>query len=273
MIILRQKQYSPGFSGIKQVLKKNIDKVRMKLADKIDASIEQDLINKINAENKGWKLSNELHEIPETTNLAELEINQIEPIEKIKVIRSSGNPELDIKNKRLTLPDPVSLGEVKHEIGHLKNSRGENGVRAKRIYEQGQSERNLRELGMIDYLSESPNVGKREIRDLELRNASPETVEKVDEFFNSAKLLDAYDRFRRGRILLQDEKNATKWAINDIKNQLSPEVLKLEKERQGAGNNSYKHSILASSKIPIRNKIQIPSKRGDFNFKRLNGDD
>lgn len=41
MIILRQKQYSPGFSGIKQVLKKNIDSARMKLAEKLDKSIER----------------------------------------------------------------------------------------------------------------------------------------------------------------------------------------------------------------------------------------
>lgn len=281
MIILRQKEFNIitdiKYSGIKRALKKNIGRARRNLAYKIDESIEKDLINKRKSQGTGRKLGNRLHNNPRVTSLAEAEIRMLKESGNT-INRLPSGPSVNLDSGKFNFPLSVSLGEVKHEEGHLRNFKGKNGKRAKKASILGQVEENFNDLNKIDVISSTNKdlvrTSRKRDRDLLLaRSSDPELTKQVNDYFNSSKLSDSFDRFRRGIYLVQDERNASKWAINNIKDQVSPNVLDLEKRRQRAGNDSYKHSVLASSKIPIRNKIQIPSRKGDFKFNKLVRDD
>lgn len=267
MIILRQKNYNIisdiRYSGIKRTLRKNVGRARRKMAGNIDKSIERDLINKRVAENKGKELSKELHRISETTDPAKKKLEEISKSGKIEVRYDPLGPNLSPNGKSLGVPENVSLGELGHELGHLKNSNGSNGKVFKLINNIGQSKKSLDELKIIDSIKDYPIIATKRGRSL-ISNSN--IRENTNKFFESDNLTESAKRFIRGRLLVQDEKNASKWALKRIKNKLSPKVYKLEKNRQKAANDTYKHAIKVSSKIPLRNKIQIPSKKGDFKF-------
>lgn len=277
MIILRQKEYNLvsdiEHSGIKRALRKNIGRVRVRLANKVDKSIENDLINKRISEKKGLQLSNSLHKIPETINLAETEIKNLPKI-GVSTDTRPGNFTTSVINdySTITVPQDISLGELNHELGHIKNHSGDNGKLAKLINKKGQTPENNRALTILDYTGEEPGIAAKQGRKSILARVDPEILEEVNKYFESAKLSDSSKRYLQGKMLVQDEKNASKWSLKRIKNELSPEVFNLEKERQRVANDSYRYAVQASSKIPIRNKIQIPSRRGDFKFRRLEND-
>ena len=277
MIILRQKEYNLisdiEHSGIKRALRKNIGRVRVKLANKIDKSIEDDLINKRKSEKKGLQLSNSLHRTPETTDLAEIGIENLPKIGVSADVRPGNFTPSVINNYETILaPKKISLGELNHELGHIRNHKGENGRLAKLINERGQTPENNRALLILDYIGEEPQIATKQGRKSILAGVDPGVLGEVNRYFESAKLSDSSKRYIQGKMLIQDEKNASKWSLKSIKNRLSPEVFDLEKERQRVANDSYRHAVQASSKIPIRNKIQIPSRRGDFKFRRLGND-
>ena len=277
MIILRQKEYNLisdiEHSGIKRALRKKIGRVRVKLANKVDKSIENDLINKRMSEKKGLQLSNSLHRTPETTNLADAKIKK-SPVDgvNIEVNPNYSIPEVANDYSKITVPQDISLGELNHELGHIKNHSGDNGRLAKLINKKGQTPEYNRTLTILDYAGEEPGIAAKQGRKSILARVDPDILEEVNKYFESAKLSDSSKRYIRGKMLVQDEKNASKWSLKRIKNELSPEVFDLEKERQRVANDSYRYAVQASSKIPIRNKIQIPSRRGDFKFRRLGND-
>lgn len=269
MIILRQKQYSPGFSGIKQVLKKNIDSARMKLAEKLDKSIEKDLIEKKKLETEGFVLSRNLRSKLEPGS-TEKEIERIKASEnKIGFKRDEGlGTSLD--RTKIILPEgkEVSKGELYHELGHIKNYRGENGRLAKYAAEHGQTKEMLDGLSNIDVISKNPSLALKKNRE-PLKNIDPPEYENIENFFGTAKLKDLINRTYRGGLLNIDEQKASKWGLKKIKNEVSPDIWELEKQRQDVANETYKKSISVSRKIPLRNMIQVPERRGDFNFKNL----
>ena len=263
MIILRQKQYSPGFSGIKQVLKKNIDSARMKLAEKLDKSIEKDLIEKKKLENEGKKLSISLHNHPRQPSLVNPELEAIEKKGRLKINRGTDN--LSLSGNTLNLPkSSVSVGELNHEVGHARNASGENGPIAKFIYDHGQTNKTLNEMYNVETLGMYPESGKKEWRH------QFEDSTGYNEFLESPKLSDSIGRFVRGRLLVRDEKNASRWSIKRLKKLLrdnpDPELLAKEAERQRIANQTYEKSVSISSKLPLRNRIQVPRERGNLNY-------
>ena len=263
MIILRQKQYSPGFSGIKQVFKKNINNARMKLAKKLDKSIEKDLIEKRKLENEGKKLSISLHNHPRQPSLVNPELEIIKKEGKLKINRGADN--LSFSGDTLNLPkSSVSVGELNHEVGHARNASGENGPIAKFIYDHGQTNKTLNEMYNVDTLGMYPESGNKAWRN----RFEDETG--YNEFLESPKLSDSISRFIRGKLLVRDEKNASRWSIKRLKKLLrdnpDPELLAKEAERQRIANKTYEKSVSISSKLPLRNKIQVPKERGNLNY-------
>lgn len=267
MIILRQKQYSPGFSGIKRVLKKNIDNARMKLAKKLDKSIEKDLIEKNRFENLGTEFSDRLRERTITTEAAKSDIaKRINSGERISRTHAK-NPY--IENGELILPNPISSGELYHEIGHIENASGNNGKIPQFISKHGQTPENLREVNVMDLISSDYRYADKAQREELLKN-SPETLKELNESLENKKPFESIKRFIKGKTLVRDERNASRWGLKKTREKINdPEVLSLEEQRQKAANETYNRSILASSKIPLRNSIQIPSKRGNFKFDKL----
>jgi hypothetical protein len=274
MIILKQKEYNIvsdlKYSGIKRALKKNIGRVRRNLAGKIDKSIENDLINKIEVENKGNNLSKALHNIPETTNLAQQELKKI-PEKELELVIKPWNvtPEISSDYKTLVIPPNISAGELNHELGHIRNHKGTNGRLARTINRLGQTPESAMDVGIMDFIKEDPDIIIKAKRKQSLLAMNPENAGIINKHLESTSLSDSAKRLTRGKLLVQDEKNASKWSLKRIKKNLSPEVFNLERERQRVANDTYKHTMRASSKIPIRNMIQIPSKRGDFKFTKL----
>lgn len=273
MIILRQKQKEYGimsdikYSGIKRAFKKNIGNARVKLADKFDKSIEKDLLEKNRLENLGTELSNRLRERTVTTEEARSDIaKRINSGERISRTRAK-SPY--IENGELILPNPISTGELYHEIGHIENAKGNNGKIPQFISKHGQTLENLREVNVMDLISSDYKYANKAQREELLKN-SPETLKVLNKSLENKNPFESIKRFIKGKTLVKDEKNASNWGLKRTREKISdPEVLSLEEKRQRAANETYNRSILASSKIPLRNSIQIPNKRGDFKFDQL----
>ena len=148
-------------------------------------------------------------------------------------------------------------------MGHIRNRTGKNGLLARVSSKVGQSEKSLDELDKIDTLTNNPVLGLKKVR--AERTLDKESLEDANRFLGSSKLSDAADRFIRGKLLIADEVGASRWGLrNARKSGLSSSILALEKQRQDIANNTYKRAVSASVKIPIRNKIQIPSRRGNL---------
>lgn len=271
MIILRQKEFNVftdiKYSGIKRALKKNIGWGRIKVANRLNKSLKNDLLKKQNAESAGRTISIDLHRDPETTELAKNEINRFSkenPKFKIKI--ENDGPYLDLNRKEINIPENISAGEFNHEIGHIKNLSGENGKIAKFINKRGQTPRTNKDIVLIDELGKEGNLSKRKRKSI-LSGINPKILREANEYYESPKISEAAKRFIRGRLLVQDEKNASRWGLKIIKNKLSPKTYNKEVARQNLANDGYKYAARVSSKIPIINKIQIPSRRGDFTIK------
>lgn len=210
MIILRQKNYNIigdiKHSGIKRTFKKRIGRARIKLAGRIDKSIKKDLDKKKAAENEGTKLSMELHKIPETTNLANTEKEKLSKKYNINIKNAEGENDLGLSsnNKNLIIPNPISLGELKHEEGHLRNSIGKNGIIKKVVNKLGQTKKTANDLAILDGIRDFPWLATKQGRKSNI--ISPELLNKTNKFFEDRKISNFIDRSIRGKLLIQDEK-------------------------------------------------------------------
>lgn len=274
MIIVRQRYYSNlgleqrnynivsdiRHSGIRRAYKKQVGRARKKIAGKIDKSIKKDLIKKENLENNGWKASIDIKRNPIEQDLVKESLKNLRKSKDI--VLKEGNLGNSRKENILFIPKNriTSLGELYHEIGHLKISSGKNGKLKKIISDKGQSQENLRDLIMIDSFG---NLKTKKLRESNIKD--PEILKTANNFFESSSILDSINRLTRGSFLIRDEKNASRLGLKQIKKKLPKNIWKKEKNRQKLANKSYMKSVSISSKIPIRNKVQIPSRRGEFN--------
>lgn len=116
-------------------------------------------------------------------------------------------------------------------------------------------------LDSIDLISSYPSILTNKGR-LDLAQGNIKIAKKLESPYKSSTGI--VNKFVKGKLLFTDERNASKYGLKNIKGSLSKDIYKLEEQRQKAANDSYKSATKISYKLPLRNKIQIPSKRGEI---------
>lgn len=247
-------------SGIKRVTKRNLGKFRKSLAEKLDKSIvsgikENDKI----VSNSFLQHRNLPHgEITEQERLLVNSRNNTaskwhEETDHYKTKNLKNNKELlnlsDGKENLITLKYNASPGELYHELGHVKNSTGENGVKAKII---------------------NKSISKKAINELDKAASITERglYEKSNPALKEKGIIKSIKNKINGKIRIKEEQNASNSGLKDLKRRsiLSNKEFELEKQNQKLANQTYKNAVNTSTKIPLRNSIQIPSKRGEFTY-------
>lgn len=258
MIIRRQRLYLQKdysiisdikSSGVKRTYRKAVGRFRRKTADKINKSIEEDL--KKAAEDSFYKNS-----VPGIINPS-AEKDLVEGSNKAVALKL-GNTAVNVKNKDAKKLD---FDVFKEEFGEEEAKRLKSGIDAGKdliIYpENGELSALAHEIG-------HSNTKNKILRKL---TKSSETVPGINRTAAKAKdtekgLLVGAKRYIRTRSLLAEERLANKEGLRLLKKSGIGETgLEDAETRYKLSESNYKHTSDAYSKIPVANKIQIPSRR------------
>lgn len=210
------------------------DNIRKFIAKRINSSIHNNYNKLLKSSEKAFKISNELNKSSNSIDAVKKEIERTKNRNDIHLEISRGyrKPYIligkDGSKSIMYVPELGSTpGEISHEIGHLKNHTGENGVVAKKI--SSLSER---------YIPEDKTPGFKTAIHNKLSNT----------------------------LNLIEEKNASRSGLKDLKSDsiLSKKELNLAKSLQNEYNKTYKFNGKIIDRIPLRDYI-YPEGIEEFN--------
>lgn len=276
MIILRQKQFGLikdiKSSGLKRTMKRNIGRLRNKIANSLTEKyideptkiandkfikfelqndkltnpiIEKRMLREANKRNA--RVLSGIQDLPADFDLSRKEIrDQLHKIGKDSremdsfFDNSNSGKRLDnkinniLKNKKIKHVISYSPGTdvtgLAHEIGHVDNSMSKNPIKR-----------------LINKVSGDPNLRE------EFSNVS---------FDNRSGIRTGIKRYLKGRALIKEESNASKKGLDLLKKSgITKEEFNIAKKDLDNALNTYKTAGNNYYRIPLINKIQIPSRR------------
>lgn len=269
-------------SGIKRALKKQIGRSRKKVAELIDDSINKDLQHNVNVA-KDFIAGQESLKPNKFKDRAFKRIKKkLEADGKTQVIEGGNdyyyNPHpqdiskvfrdaLGIKDsteKLIMTSDPKNVVALGHEAEHLAHDLGKRGKIKKKISDLVVSPKEYGKFSATVNIN-SP-FGSKRIRQ---KGMYIPVMKEMDAALSETGFRKGAKRFVKGKLRLVEERNATKGGIKTAKEAgLKGADLENEIAVQNLGTKTYEPVASAYWKIPIRNRIQIPSRRGDFNYPR-----
>lgn len=240
------------FGLISDFIKNNINKVRRKVADKLEESIIKDFNKSSVARgrseipgNVNSRVENKLSELAEKKwksdiifdNTSNSNMNKISSKDDvIKAALNAGHkPDSEIikdiskKNYYIIHPSKSGTANLAHEIGHIQNKEGLNPI-------------------------------KRVIRGLADKN--PIDQRNPKEILSDSGIILGMKNYVKGSLREVEEKNANKNALKILKkNGFNKNEIEEANDIFKNNQSTYRHDKNIRSKIPIMNKIQVPSKR------------
>lgn len=287
MIVLRKRCWSEDRnysilgdiyrSGLKRSGRKYIGQLRRGIGNRLEASIRRNRINfrqAVNDINKYPIVKNSILDrklMKESNNLGG-KVTRLNPTNTGgKVIPAVEKNKLDLSNhyfnptdkETIFFPEDALLKNYRRKVGMNLNQAIDSGKYSDIIfYPVGSGTETLAH--EIGHLSNSKSKGIRRL----INQTGNKDMGDFNHFIknnwrdNSSGLLEAGKRFIKGKVLLAEESNASKYGRSIMKN-LGASVKDIDqtKKIQDRFLDTYKNQVSAYWKSPLKNKIQIPSRR------------
>lgn len=257
---LEQREYSIiselRRSGVKRVYKKYVGRARKSAAQKIQDSIDKDIDKYSKAINKYMTAEKVINPELEKKMVKEAEKRGARVLNKdIDGIGGSYTAKADVAKKGKIATDQ-EIGDAKyvvthpegrgaeilgHEVGHVDNMEA-----GKKLY---------------DIPGKIRRAISKKANDPKVRGEMNLSTTYYDND-GSIGIKEAYKRFLKKKAIDIEEANASKNSIKFLKkNGADSDDIKIAKKSLGRAEDTYKHLNKKYYKVPIMNKIQIPSRR------------
>ena len=264
-------------SGIKRTVKKTVGRARKKTAKVLDNYMDRNIEKNNHALIEFFHKKDSLKKDPSEVKRAldkykdklnyEVTQERLYPNgaaninkEGIKLAKEVGvnlDPYLKGKENLVIAPEGTFLGEALHEVGHLENSqsRGLRGV-INRAATTGSANLDVQSRAATGY---SP-LGNKRVR------FESGTNQDVENALGQTGIVTSVKNAFTGVARRVEESNASRFAKKKLKasNNIDKKRQKQEVELLNIGGKAYTPLLKNSVVLPIRNKVQIPSRRGDF---------
>ena len=264
-------------SGLGRTSKKVIGKVRRGLGAKIEKSI-------INDRNKLVSLSNRKNEVITNDKVMNNLVNEANKRNTSVLVRDKGEASFDtsnifsknkikeykdsinknLRNPNISEVDRKYLLDTLEEVNELEKGRNiisypsNSGIETL-SHELGHADNYLSKNKIKNYISRSYKDNKSSV--------TPENVET-----SRGGLLNFINTYTKGKLELEEEKNATRKGLNLLKiSGASKEEIKRSKDELNKSLESYNLGHKMNYKSSLRNTIQIPSRKrnlglGDYGY-------